>query len=445
MISKSARALSPLLLCILLGWVPSAGQTNSPEVSVSGNISSHAVRKDELLQFTLTIRNKADAKAGAGSSLRALTLLRMPDSYSLDGKQQICVFPLLPLRTDSCETSADFSKSHNLLAASLASGESLTVQGYLMPTAVHKTAALIAVVSWTVVDSTEPSVQVTSSLPVSLGENQVQSAAWEWSLWEFLKTMSLPLLLGFVGALTGFILNWVNRNRDQHLADIEKKRDTEIRREENEHHEAQRRNRYYLQLSLAAERQAGNLRVLTTTGTRARVAFFYTLVSSNEIVRVRKAVGGFYFKDLRGEVLAAGCLARQRQALTGSDEEAPFDLALRAAVDRIRDIESYAEFKRSFPEVAGATTTTYADPDIQAAWSHFDQWRTNQHEVEDVAKYLEAFFAVLDYECNRYEWYSTSPRLLASSQTEQVLRSVLSDYQYAPTEIDDYFKVVVRP
>jgi hypothetical protein len=58
-----------------------------------------------------------------------------------------------------------------------------------------------------------------------------------------------------------------------------------------------------------------------------------------------------------------------------------------------------------------------------------------------VARYLEGFSAVLDYESNRpYEyWYPTSPQLLVSEETEQTLREILAEEDFSQAEIDDYF------
>src|SRR2546421_11059946 len=147
MTSKLTHTISCFLLGISFGSVAAGAQTGSLDVSLAGSLSAHLVREDELLQFTLTIKNKADAKS-TGSPVRYLRLMRLPDGYELEQGHKICTQPLLPPRHDACQTPKEFLDSGSIIADSLAVGESLTVQGYLKPTSVHKTATLTAVVTW---------------------------------------------------------------------------------------------------------------------------------------------------------------------------------------------------------------------------------------------------------------------------------------------------------
>jgi hypothetical protein len=279
--------------------------------------------------------------------------------------------------------------------------------------------------------------------------------------------LAIPLVL----ALIGYGLNLLNRKHDERVADRQAERQAAQHQHELQQATAQRENeleqavrsetwkqmllishqyaaKCYLPLSLAAERQAKNLRDVLAGKSDGRIAFYYVLLCGREMTKTRKKTGGLYFKDLRGETLAAECWRSQREALMGSNEEDPFNLALRAAADHITKVDSYAAFEKKFPEVApSAAVFTYADSDIQAAWGLFGNWLKNKPAMAEVAKYLEGFSAVLDYESNRpYEhWYDTRPRLVASEQTEKTLREILKAESYSDVDISAYFSSVVRP
>ena len=470
MIPKPARALSSFsfLLCALLGWVPIAGQTNTPEVVVSGSLSAHTILENELLQFTLTIKNKPDAKSGSGASLHAIELQRVPDSYALDEQHELCVYPPLPPRRNSCDPSAKAGPAH-LLAESLAPGESLTVQGYLRPTAVHKTSLLTAVVGWSIGSSADASVQVSSTLPVSLGENQVQSAKWvRWPNFdEFMKILAVPALLVLIGALIGFILDQVNKNRDERLAKAEEDREA-ARRQAQDASEADRRkhdqdqsvraetwnqmlpivHKYttecYLPLSSAADRMRTNVLLWKADARTAtqRVAFFYLLFVGKKMAITRVTVGGFYFKDLRGEMLASECWRKHRRALLGR-ESTPFNVSVRAAAALLNNNETYQTFEKKF----AGKDVPYANEHIQQAWEHFREWLRRTSRVKYAMEHLLGFCLILDYELNRpYDyWYDPPATLALSEEMEKLLRKILAKSNYTQKQTNEYFATVIHP
>jgi hypothetical protein len=462
MISRSAGC-SLLLFCLFAGCFPCASQTNPPDVSMTGSLSARAVREDETVEFVLTIKNKADAKTTPNLSLQNLTLLELPGGYGLstDPDKQICVQPLLPPQTQPCQTAADFKRNRMLLAASVAPGQSITVRGFLTPNSSHKPALLTAIVQWS-------SAGQASSQSVMLGENQVQKTSQTAvALFvEVIKLLAIPVVL----ALIGWGLNQLNRAHDERLAEANRRHDEMVAaaqadRQRIEHdHELEQALRSeswkqmllishnyaaqcYLPLSLASARLAINLRALGKPQGDERIAFYYVLLCGREMTHTRKETGGLYFKDLRGETLAAECWRLQRDALLGSSEEDPFNLAIRGAIENMTDIDTYAAFKRKF-EVAAAPAVAFNHPDIENAWTLFKNWRATQPKaVAEVADYIEGFFAILDYEANRpYQyWYDTKPRLVVSDETEKILRRILDEQKYAAKDIDDYFANVARP
>jgi len=457
--SLATRGRCLLVLWLFAACLPFASQTSSPEVLLTGSLSARAIRQDEAVEFFLTIKNKADAKTTPNLSLQNVTLVELPGGYHLsaDADKKICVLPIVASRP--CQTAEDF-KQRMLAAESVAPGQSITVRGFLTPTSPHKPALLSAIVTWSVAGQA-------SSQAVSLGENQVQGTSQTTVTWlsELIKLLAIPVVL----AVIGYGLNQLNRKHDERIAESNRQHDElvaakQAERQRVEHdHEAEQAVRSetwkqmllishnyaakcYLPLSLAATRLSINLRALGTPQGDERIAFYYVLLCGREMTNTRKETGGLYFKDLRGETLAAECWRLQRDALLSSNEEDPFNLAIRYAIDRVAGVDTYAAFKKKFE--ANGPPIAFNEPDVQSAWRLFNNWRTTKPKAAaEVADYMEGFFAILDYEANRpYQyWYDTKPRLVVSADTEKLLRGILKEQNYDEKEIDDYFANVVRP
>ena len=159
----------------------------------------------------------------------------------------------------------------------------------------------------------------------------------------------------------------------------------------------------------------------------------------------RNEIGGFYFKDLRGESLAAVCWKNQRLACLG-EEDSPLFLAVRDSMDQLEDIDSYEGFEKRFADVSGGVVE-FSEDSMQQAWTLFQAW-LGTGDVTATTQYLEGFYAVLDFESNRpYEyWYDTPATLKITAETEQLLRKLLADEKkYGAKEIDGYFTSTVRP
>ena len=448
---KLIRAISFLLSGLLFGAIAPWAQTISSDVSLAGNLSAHVIREDELLQFTLTVKNKADAKS-AGSLVRYLRLMKLPDGYELAHNQKICIQPSVPPHHDSCQDPKQFLDSGGIIADLLAAGESLTVQGYLKPTSVHRTATLIAVVTW----AAGPATDAPSSLPVSLGDKQVQSSSWlgRLSFDELMKILAVPALLLLIGGITTFAVNFINTWREQRTTRAQARADRlSHQREQKRAIRAETWKqmlpvshgyaKFYLQLSLAAERLADNLKK-----SNQELAFFYILMTGKKMIATRHEIGGFYFKDIRGETLAAECWKQQRLASLES-EDSPLFRAIRASIDQLEDIEdidAYESFVTAYADDS-AGVRTFCDDTIQNAWTLFKTWMTNASAVTATIEYLEGFYAVLDFEANKpYEyWYETPARIVVKKETEETLRKILKAGGYTEEETNGYFSSVTRP
>jgi len=439
MILHSRRTFSPRVASVLLVF-PSLvlAQQGLPDISASGSLSARAVSKGEAVQFTVVIKNKADARTKPAAAAEKLQLRYLPPQYELE---KICVLPVLASQTDPCRSAAQFASAQNAIWPSLGPGQSITVHGYLKSAKPLKASVLTVSLVW---DAPTPG----SSIPVTLGENQVL----DWYQADWLVGLTKILAVPIVLALVTFFLNWLASSKEKREAKRQKLREdakAQAEKEQSVRTETwkqmllishQYAAKCYLPLSLAAERLAENLLALGTPEGDERVTFYYVLVCGKEMAKTRREIGGLYFKDLRGERLAGACWKRHRQALMGRNEAGDFNLAIRNAVDRIAGTESYAAFKKQFEvKVAAGQPPAFNDPDIQAAWEGFMQWRQNNGQaIADVVRCLRGFSAIMDYESNRpYKyWYDVPDRLDISDDLKNLFRDLRGSF--SQQEINDY-------
>jgi hypothetical protein len=409
-----------------------------------GTVSSHSIKATELLRFTLTLKNRTAV------ALNSVRLVAPPDHYSFT---KICVVP--PQQAETCRSDVDFSNAGNLLAAAIGPGQSLVVWGYLEPATTHRTETLSMIAAWKLPES---SLGLPSSGVVTLGDNQVQ--AWYQASWvdKLITVLAIPTVL----AVISFFLNLLAKAREDRAAAREKEKEAQIaageqekearrqqlQREENVRTETWKQilpvsHRYalkfYVPLSSASEKLAEALQ-----GTNRELAFFYVLFAGKRMTVTRNQVGGFYFKDLRGEALAAICWKKQRDLLLGP-EDSPVSLAVRSALDLLQPNETYQSFQEKF-EAHTAAATSFAKPEIQQAWERFSQWFAHGGNVAGVVKHLKAFYAVLDYETNRpYEyWYNPPARLEVDAATETLLREMGTHINYTEAQMKEYFDNALR-
>ncbi|MFZ0794565.1 MAG: hypothetical protein WAM65_12395 [Candidatus Korobacteraceae bacterium] len=471
---------------ILPGSQPIAGQTASSDVSITGSLSARFTHQNEALQFTLTVKNKADAKTSPNASLRDLTLQGLPAGYSIDAAMPVCILPLVPPQIQSCDVGANFEKYHRVFIPVLSPGQSVTVQGYLKPNsdAAHKSAALTVVVAWIAAQSGIPSSQ-----SASLGENQVLGTWQSIATWisDLFKLLAIPAIL----ALIAWWLNNQDRRRDNAFAEASRIRDeafananrahdeqfananrardeafaiAQLNRQKAQHeHEQEQALRsetwkqmlpishnyaakFYLPLSLAAQYLAAEL---DRPIKKRYLAFYYLLLCGKKMTATRNEIGGFYFKDLRGERLAASCWEIQREACLGKPDDA-FYKGVHAAIDSFDDgIDSFESFESNFLDTS-TDPPTFVDHSIEETWKLFNTWCKDKGKVEKTAQYLRGFYAVLDYESNRpYQyWYDSeeSPaHLVIKEETEKLLKKLLEEAKYSPQQVQNYFKDCVRP
>lgn len=422
-----------LLILIGLAVPLSFGESSPAQVSATGTIASRSILKNELLPFAVTLRNDS------ASPLSSVRLVRTPQNYEL---QKVCM-----LSSDekvSCLARQQLASTGYLLTDTILPGQSFTMWGDLRPAVTHKPETLTLIVGWNIART--DATTYPSSLVVSLGENQVLSgfqSSWN-AVSEAVKLLLIPIAL----AITGFFLNLFMKRREEVIGNREKLRDEA--RQESERDRTVRAEtlklmlpichgyvgQYYLPLSNALEGMANALKE-----SKEKVAFFYHLLAWQRVSKTVDAIGGFYFKDLRGEVLAAECWKAHTRAVAGK-VDAPLNKATRAAITRLT-ADRYQVFERQFENSVGKG---YVDEDIQSAWELFQNWLLDKKKVEGVIGNLEAFYSVLDYEANRpYEyWYTRVAKLKLTEGAEMLLKEILMKAKFSADEITEYFAAVQR-
>jgi hypothetical protein len=412
-----------LSLSIVIGPAVSfiVAEPTAPQLSATGTIASRSTRKSELLPFAITLRNDS------ASSLSSLRLISTPPGYTLE---RLCT--LNPDEKANCVDGQQFAATGFLLTDAILPGQSFTIWGDLRPARTHKPEILTIIVGWTT--AKDDATTYSSSLVVSLGENEVLSGLQRFwiAVSEAVKLLLIPIAL----AIIGVFLNLFMKKREEVRQEAEQ--DRTVRAETLKlmlpicHNNA---SQYYLPLSTALEGMANALR-----DSKEAVAFFYHLLTWQRMSKVVGAVGGFYFKDLRGEILVAECWKQHKLAVAGKVDD-PRYMATRAAIKRLT-ADSYQAFEREF-EISPAEG--YWDEDIESAWELFRPWLKDKSKVESIIANLEAFYSVLDYEANRpYQyWYMHVPKLKLTEASEKSLKGMLAD-KFSPAEVTEYFATVQR-
>jgi hypothetical protein len=485
-----------VLLVLLASWFDAGGQAQPPkpavptveagEVLFNAGLSSKSTDVENRVGFWINIRNKTPRE------LSSLRLSQLPNNYELI---RIC----LPAHTPACLTSDEFNKLNQEFAPLLAPGHLVSLRGEFQPKGTHKSELLNAVLEWSL-----PSSAQTSSITVALGENQVPDWSARNAPWivEVLKGLAIPVTLALITL-------WVNN--------LVKKRESKKERQEKER-DARSETlkqmllvihkyaaKYYLPLSRAASRAVVALHeagaALTANPpskqaieTATLKALFYVLLVKKLMESMRNTIGGVYFKDLRGEQLAANCL-REFEKLLG-DDTAPlamtvqstcralktnstyesFDTQWRAAdtpqlQQRLTVFDEFNKWQQKNPGALTAVETTAllehlktwsagdGVPAITAAdkntlWQEFNQWLGGATNRDKAQEYLAGISVVLDYESNRpYKyWYNNIAKLnpkfpvdaTTSRDTTAVFTGLVSKTDYTKKEIEDYLSSIEK-
>jgi hypothetical protein len=405
-------------------------QNTSGNVTVTGSLSAASITESERLRFTLTVKN------GTGAELNTVRILQAPDSYKL---ASICTYN----RHDEivCYDSGEqFFAGGGIALAKIRPESSSTAWGYLSPANNHRTSALTMTVDWLSPDGAR------SAVSVSLGNNAVVSA---WDVWrnrisDLVKILGIPLAL----AVIGYLLSQLGKQQQEQA-----EREREARKEELEQTRSLRAEtwkqmlpvsheyaaKYYLPLSSASDRLA-----LALSRPQPALAFFYLLNLMRIMAVTKRAIGGFYFKDIRGERLAAAAWFRSMSTLMG-DADTQLSQALNACGVALDPDDNYG----AFVQKAGMnpdTPASFRDPQVNHAWLLFSHALTDKSAMETAVRYLNAFSAVIDFESNRpFEfWYVAPSQVQITDGTAKTLQelAIWQGFSEAEMQYLSLFKII---
>ncbi|MGH9567134.1 MAG: hypothetical protein ACRD4I_14205, partial [Candidatus Angelobacter sp.] len=262
-----------------------AAESSAPsEVSATGKVSSHLSVVTDLVPFTFTFHN------ATGNKLDHLLIANVPAGYKL---HDLCVNTV-----QSCQVKKESPTGTYDVAPTVPAGGSLVVWGNFTASPPHKPQTLFLVLRWgmevSATATAKNTTTVYSSLAVDLGENEVQSSKWAWvsdysSI--FILPVAIPIVLGFLTYLFSVFGSWSARR-------------TEIWKQMLPASHGYS-TKFYVPMSSAADGLCGELEK-----SNPEVAFFFFLLLLRIVLDSIAEIGGFYFKDHRGENLANECWSR---------------------------------------------------------------------------------------------------------------------------------------
>jgi hypothetical protein len=419
-----------LALAITLSALAVAQTAPSPAsipVSAAGKVSSHFTVEKGLVPFAFTIRNDST------SELRDLQIVNPPNGYLLE---QLYLDPL-PV----CDGVKSATVDLPLISQCLPAGQSVVAWGNFRATSTHKSESLLVVLHWKTVSQTKApgtnkpngSEEKESSLVVDLGENEVRSQWWV-DVSDYLPFV-VPVIAALAIAVLTFLFNW-------RLASNSRR--TEVLKQML----IQMQNygsKFYMPMSSAAQGLQEELsKNLDNPATPQ--SFFFFLLLQRTMLDLLGEIGGAFFSDNRGEVLAGACWDQIFNWFYQKGRIDPLYLNAYAAAKVITARSDYEEFSSRF--VAQPDPLILANPAIDRCWTEFAksmnqrQNSTNQSEkVAELIILLSAFSKVVDCEINRVNkyWYPSVVSTRANADVWKKLHQLASDGKISRWKTFRYF------
>jgi len=410
-------------------------QTAPSTVSATGKVSSHFTAEKGLVPFAFTIRNDSAAE------LRDLQIVNLPNGYDL----------LPQLSTDPTPACADISSQRanpnpNPISKCLPAGQSLVVWGNFQAQSTHKAQTLLIVLHWkartkTAIPAGKNNTQTRtdeteSSLAVDLGENEVQS--WWWVDVSDYLPFVVPVIAALAIAVLTFLFNWRLASNSRRT-EVLKQMLTQMQNYGS---------KFYMPMSSAAqgleEELSENLNNRKNPATPQ--SFFFFLLLQRTMLDLLGEIGGAFFSDNRGEVLAGACWGEIFNWFYPEGRATTLYLTAYAAAKVITPRSDFEEFSSRF--VVQPDPLILANPAIEQCWTEFSksmnqrQNSTNQSEkVAELIILLSAFSKVVDCEINRVNkyWYPSVVSTRANSDVWKKLHQLASDGKISRWKTFRYF------
>jgi hypothetical protein len=409
---RVTRAL--FLLALIFGVSGSSVAAESaplPGISATGKVSAHLSVVSDLVPFTFTFHN------ATGNKLDNLLIANVPAGYTL---HDLCVNT-----EQSCKTEKELQARPEEISKTVPAGGSLVVWGNFRASPPHKPQTLFLVLTWGIevaptegpskknprarketaenqanksgAPSTNKTTNVYSSLAVDMGDNEVQSKGWAW-VTDYSSILILPLAIPVVLAGLTYLFN-VFGSWSARRAEIWKQMLPAIHGYST---------KFYMPMSMAADALAGELK-----DSNPDVAFFFFLLLLRIYLDSTAEIGGFYFKDHRGENVANKCWYGIWNAFFPDGRKSAIYVPAYAAAELVDPQFTYEDFARRYLVGSGAQIS-FANFDIQECWGlfckHIPQTQPGgepSKAFDDLTLLLQAFSTTLDCEVNRpYKyWY----------------------------------------
>jgi hypothetical protein len=389
---------------------PTAGAADehpSPQVVVTGWLSSSSAATGEDVRFWITISNQTDAP------IDKVHLEHFDTPGFKIARRCWTVTP-----EPQCGVPKDFPDPAPMadpdeIAVHLDKGQTRTIWGDLVADHSNSPQSVVAVISW----STGSSGQSWSS--ASLG--QVASLTKFERRWmdlrDFVKDVGLPILLLLLSVGFGFY----QHSRDSRAEDRAHKRSVKEQEQQTERTqlsetwnqmlpESHRVARdHYLPLWGAAQqmidkvdafREAEKKKDATAAHAHRRMAFYHMMMFAWHARESNRKIGGYYFKSRVGEKLAYNSYMKYF-TLYGDDEHT---ITRRSKLlDLLNARMTMANF------LALNDSPGYSQSTWQGAWDDFCAWLASTR-CDETLKFLRGFIAVVEYESNRpYQlWYGSN-------------------------------------
>jgi hypothetical protein len=373
--------------------------TPLPEVSASGKLSAHLSVVTDLVPFTFTFRN------GTGNELQDLRIANLPAGYKL---HDLCVNP-----PQACLTAKELETGSYGIAKAIPAGGSLVVWGDFTASPPHKPQTLFLVLQWGIqglatqakttqnlaTKDTTTATTIYSSLAVDLGENEVQSKCWAWVVDYspiFLLPVAIPIVLAGCTYLFNLFAGWSSRRAEIWKQMLPASHGYSTK--------------FYMPMSSAADGLSGELK-----NSNPEVAFFFFLLLLRIVLDSIAEIGGFYFKDHRGETLANACWSGIWDVFFPKGRKSAIYVQAYAAAELVDPQFTYEDFARRY-FVQSGKQITFANFDIQQCWELFctdipqaPPAGETSASFEKLTLLLQAFSTTLDCEVNRpYKYWYTA-------------------------------------
>lgn len=410
---STPRRLSLLIALILLLSISGLGDAPpSPDVVVTGTLSSKSILSDELVEFTVTVNNKSPRE------LKNVRLLAPPDSYDFAHVYARGEHGVIPYKDSEA-----FATANNILISAVPAGTSYSAWGYLKPTIGHAPAALTMTAEWTAVSR---KIATQASTIVNLGENEVQTSGdvfWGRVV-GFTNALALPVTL----ALLPFILSPLLKRRDNRTETLRLLLGQFL----------EYCGKYYLPLSAGAERLVDALNKCEKD-----LAFYFIIYLEKRMDEQRKAVGGFYFKDVRGERLASQAWKEYSEDLFGKISTDPLNRAVQGCMNKLEARENYNAFAE---RLLLRSDGTFANPDAQAARQLLETKLNDAALIKRLALNLETVISLIDFEVNRpfEDWYPTTSPYIVTPEIKTHMRQLAAKVLFTEEENKYFDEIEVK-